>query len=72
MRTCRRDEARRQPGSGKATQQTAGTGNPATGRPPMQRNGNARAAGQRAPVWPAPKGEAAALDLARALARWPR
>ena len=35
---------------------------PGTGRPPLQGNGNARHAGQRAPCWPDPP-ETAAMRL---------
>ncbi len=44
----------------------------ATGRPEVQGNRTARNACQPAPTWAPPAGTEAALDLAAALARWPR
>lgn len=65
MRTPRRDEARRQPGSGKAMTTTTNA-NPATGRPEHQgKTAPARNRDQRAPAWPAPAGHDAALLLQR-------
>lgn len=72
MRTRRRDEAGRQPGSGEAAQHTTDNAKSAGGRPENQGNLPQRNQHQRPPRWDDPAGADAADDLAAALARWPK